>query len=58
VPGRETMANPFVHIELHAQDPEVAKKFYRELFDWKPEDIANMNYTVINVGEPGRGMDS
>lgn len=52
------MANPFVHIELHAQDPEVAKKFYRELFDWKPEDIPNMNYTVINVGKPGRGLES
>jgi len=49
------MANPFVHVELHTHDPDRAKKFYRELFDWKLEDIPNMNYTVINVGERGRG---
>jgi uncharacterized protein len=45
------MENPFVHIELHTQDPEGAKKFYKELFDWKLEDLPDMNYTVINVGE-------
>jgi predicted enzyme related to lactoylglutathione lyase len=49
------MADPFVHVELHTQDPDRAKKFYRELFDWKLEDMPNMNYTVINVGETGRG---
>jgi predicted enzyme related to lactoylglutathione lyase len=26
------MANPFVHVELHTQDPQAAKKFYGELF--------------------------
>jgi uncharacterized protein len=45
------MANPFVHVELHTQDPERAKKFYNELFDWKLEDVPDMNYTIINVGE-------
>jgi predicted enzyme related to lactoylglutathione lyase len=45
------MANPFVHIELQTQDPEGAKKFYKNLFDWKLEDIPNMDYTVIQVGE-------
>ncbi len=51
------MANPFVHIELHTQDPERAKKFYRELFDWKYEDVPDMDYTIINVGEgTGGGM--
>ncbi len=49
------MANPFVHVELHTQDPEKAKKFYGELFDWKLEDVPEMNYTVIDVGEQGRG---
>jgi predicted enzyme related to lactoylglutathione lyase len=52
---KKTMANPFVHVELHTQDPEGAKKFYRELFDWNLEDMPDMNYTVINVGERGRG---
>ena len=51
------MANPFVHIELHTQDPEKAKKFYTELFDWTLEDYPDMNYTIIKVGEgTGGGM--
>jgi uncharacterized protein len=45
------MANPFMHIELQTQDPEQAKKFYRALFDWELEDIPDMGYTVIKVGE-------
>ncbi len=49
------MGNPFVHVELHTQDPERAKKFYKELFDWKLQDVPEMNYTVIDVGETGRG---
>jgi predicted enzyme related to lactoylglutathione lyase len=51
------MANPFVHIELHTQDPDKAKKFYSELFDWTLEEYPDMNYTIINVGEgTGGGM--
>jgi uncharacterized protein len=49
------MANPFVHVELHTQDPQKAKKFYGDLFDWKLEDVPGMGYTVIDVGETGRG---
>ncbi len=49
------MANPFVHNELHTQDPERAKQFYKALFDWKLEDVPGMNYTIIDVGEQGRG---
>ncbi len=45
------MGNPFVHIELHTQDPEKAKKFYGELFDWAYEGYPEMNYTIIKVGE-------
>jgi len=51
------MGNPFVHVELHTQDPESAKKFYKQLFDWKFEDVPDMDYTIINVGEgTGGGM--
>jgi uncharacterized protein len=51
------MANPFVHIELHTQEPEKAKKFYTGLFDWKLEDVPDMDYTIIKVGEgTGGGM--
>ncbi|MGO9020180.1 MAG: VOC family protein [Syntrophobacteraceae bacterium] len=51
------MANPFVHVELHTHDPEKAKKFYAELFDWKLDNVPDMDYTIINVGEgTGGGM--
>ncbi|MGO9016972.1 MAG: VOC family protein [Syntrophobacteraceae bacterium] len=51
------MANPFVHVELHTQDAAKAKNFYKELFDWKLEDVPGMDYTLINVGEgTGGGM--
>ena len=51
------MANPFVHVELHTQDPERAKKFYTALFDWKLDNVPDMDYTIINVGEgTGGGM--
>ena len=52
------MPNPFVHIELNSTDPDKAKAFYNELFDWDMKDIplpgsspdANEIYTTINVG--------
>jgi uncharacterized protein len=51
------MANPFVHIELHTQDLDKAKKFYSSLFGWTLEDYPDMNYTIIKVGEgTGGGM--
>jgi len=51
------MANPFVHIELQTHDPETAKKFYGELFDWELEAVPDMDYTIIKVGEgTGGGM--
>jgi predicted enzyme related to lactoylglutathione lyase len=49
------MGNPFVHVELHTQDPGKAKNFYGKLFDWKLQDVPEMNYTIIDVGETGRG---
>ncbi len=53
------MANPFVHIELHASDTAAAKKFYGELLDWSmnDEDMGGMTYTMISPGEgTGGGM--
>ena len=49
------MPNPFVHVELNAVDPEAAKSFYSQLFNWELEDIANSavpnnSYTVVKVG--------
>jgi uncharacterized protein len=54
------MPNPFVHVELNTTDPDRAKAFYGELFDWKLEDMPMQDggtYTVIKVGEgTGGGM--
>jgi predicted enzyme related to lactoylglutathione lyase len=52
------MANPFVHVELHTNDVDAAKKFYRSLFDWNLEEMpGDMPYTMIKVGEgTGGGM--
>jgi predicted enzyme related to lactoylglutathione lyase len=53
------MPNPFVHIELMANDVAKAKSFYGKLLNWKLEDapIPGMDYTMIRVGEgTGGGM--
>ena len=51
------MANPFVHVELNTTDLNKAKDFYGKLFDWKLEDVPDMGYTMIKVGEgTGGGM--
>jgi uncharacterized protein len=55
-PQGAIMANPFVHVELNAADPEKAKAFYSNLFQWQLSDVPNpavptSTYTTINVGE-------
>lgn len=51
------MANPFVHVELMTTDIQKSKQFYQGLFGWKLEDVHDMNYTMIKVGEgTGGGM--
>ncbi len=51
------MANPFVHVELNTTDLGKAKEFYGKLFNWTLEDVPNMEYTMIKVGEgTGGGM--
>ena len=50
------MANPFVHVELNTADPEKAKEFYSQLFQWQLQDVPNSaapdgSYTMIQVGE-------
>ena len=45
------MGNPFVHLDLSCDDPEAAKKFYKNLFDWKLQDFPEMGgWTGIDVG--------
>jgi len=47
--------NPFVHVELNTPDPEKAKSFYSQLFQWTLADLPNPavpggSYTMIEVG--------
>jgi predicted enzyme related to lactoylglutathione lyase len=53
------MPNPFVHVELNSTNVDKARNFYRQLFDWKLEDMkaGDIDYTTIGVGEgTGGGM--
>jgi predicted enzyme related to lactoylglutathione lyase len=54
-----SMANPFVHVELNTTDLNAAKAFYGKLFDWTLEDVpmGENAYTMIKVGKgTGGGM--
>ena len=49
------MPNPFVHVELNTNNPEKAKAFYSQLFEWKLGSVPNPAvpsgaYTMIEVG--------
>jgi uncharacterized protein len=55
----KSMANPFVHVELHSNDLKRAREFYTKLFGWKLNDVPMPGgaYTMIDVGEgTGGGM--
>ena len=45
------MSNPFVYAELHTQNPEAAKDFYRRLLDWRMTDTPTPQgvYTEIEI---------
>lgn len=49
------MGNPIVHWELVVSDVEKAKAFYGSLFDWRFDESSFPGYTIIDVGEEGRG---
>ncbi len=44
-----------VHVELSAEDPEAAGKFYKDLLGWEIEVDENMNYVQFGGGEGGIG---
>jgi uncharacterized protein len=53
------MANPFCHVELLANDVDVAKDFYSQLFEWELNDVemGEGTYTLIKPVEgTGGGM--
>ena len=50
------MDHTIIHFEIPANDVEKVKKFYSELFGWKIEKLANMEYysvTTVPMNEKG-----
>lgn len=45
-----------VHFEIHSADPATAQKFYGELFGWKFQQFAPMDYWLIDTGA-GEGIN-
>lgn len=50
------MPNPVVHWELWSEDPARAAEFYRNVFDWKIEEIPQINYRMVDTGA-GAGIN-
>lgn len=46
--------HPIVHIELSADDPMAAGKFYAEVFGWEIQHMPEMDYVTFGA-EPGPG---
>jgi len=40
-----------VHFEIPADDLARAKSFYKDIFDWKIEDVKDMDYTMLYTTE-------
>jgi len=49
------MPNPICHFELLVPDPEKAKSFYGEVFDWEFESMPGSDYQLIQTGAPPCG---
>jgi predicted enzyme related to lactoylglutathione lyase len=43
--------NPVIHFELPADNVDRAKKFYGDIFDWKVNDMPEMNYAIFITTE-------
>ena len=49
------MTSRVVHLEVPAQDPDRAQRFYEEVLDWKLQNVMEgMDYRMADLGE-GQG---
>ncbi|MGK5630434.1 VOC family protein [Streptomyces sp. URMC 123] len=57
-PGLERVTDPgaLCWVELHTKDPAAARGFYRSVFGWRYEEVAEpgMTYTVLATADGGR----
>src|SRR5207245_10765010 len=58
--GTDRMAqkpNSVVHVEIHSNAPEKTKAFLKYVFDWKFQDVPEMNYSMLEPpSAPGGGL--
>jgi predicted enzyme related to lactoylglutathione lyase len=47
------MPNPVVHFEVRADDPDAARQFFGELFDWTFPEGAIPGYSYVGTGAEG-----
>ncbi len=47
------MGQPVVHFEVQGKDREALTRFYRQMFDWNTQDVAEMDYTLVETGGEG-----
>jgi len=46
-----------VHVEIHSNAPEKTKEFLKDVFDWKFQDMPEMNYSMFEApSAPGGGL--
>lgn len=51
------MNRTVVHFEIPADNPEKLAGFYRQLFGWKVEKEATMDYWMIETAPEGQGVN-
>ncbi len=52
-------SHPIVHVDLPAENPEAAAKFYEEVFGWKLTHNQEFSYWMFDAeGGPGGGFTS
>ena len=57
LPAKEiAMGNPVVHWEFWSQEPGKISDFYARVFDWKIQNIPEMDYNLVHTGGTG-GID-
>ena len=47
------MGKPVVHWEFWSKEPEKISNFYSKVFDWKIENMPEMNYRIVTTGGEG-----
>lgn len=49
--------NSVVHVEIHSNAPEKTKAFLKDVFDWKFQEMPEMNYATFEApSAPGGGL--